>query len=151
MTCQPKCSIVGVSACLVGVSCRYDGTSKAAEGLLASLGEGVCVVPLCPEQLGGLATPRPPAAFVGGGGSEVLADTATVVNAEGEDVTEACLKGARETLRICRMLGIRRFYLKDKSPSCGVTLVTVNGALTSGSGVAAAMLGLAGIELVSVP
>jgi uncharacterized protein YbbK (DUF523 family) len=137
---------VAVSGCLVGVKCRYDGLSKAAIDV-----KEASIVAVCPEQLGGLATPRPPAHFVGGTGEEVIAGTARVVNARGEDVTAAYLRGAREIVAICKRLNIRKAYLKEKSPSCGTRFVTVEGKLTRGMGVAAAMLRKARVRLVSVP
>jgi uncharacterized protein YbbK (DUF523 family) len=142
--------MVALSGCLIGLSCRFDGRSKTAHDLLVSL-KGACIVPLCPEQLGGLPTPRPAAHFVGGSGREVLAGTAQVVNARGEDVTGAYLRGAREMVKICQLLNIRRAFLREKSPACGTRLVTVEGRLTAGMGVAAAMLRRAHVELVGVP
>ena len=145
-----KCPMAAVSGCLVGLKCRFDGRSKTHHDLLASL-KGVCVVPLCPEQLGGLATPRPAAHFVGGSGHEVLDGTARVLDDRGEDVTEAYLRGSRETLKICQLLNIRKAFLKEKSPACGTRLVTVGRKLTAGIGVAAALLRRAGVQLVGVP
>jgi len=137
--------MVAVSGCLAGLKCRYDGRSKARIVV-----KEAAIVALCPEQLGGLPTPRLRAHFVGGTGEEVIAGTARVVNALGEDVTAAYLRGARETVAICKRLHIRKAYLKEKSPSCGVRFVTVDGKLTRGMGVAAAMLRKARVRLVSV-
>jgi uncharacterized protein YbbK (DUF523 family) len=130
----------------MGLKCRYNGRSKARIVV-----KEACIVAICPEQLGGLATPRAPAHFAGGTGIDVIAGRARVVNARGEDVTAAYLRGAREAVAICKRFKIRKAYLKEKSPSCGVKSVTVDGKLTRGMGVAAAMLKKAGVQLVSVP
>lgn len=134
-----------VSACLLGIPCRYDGGDR---GILSFPPE-VCPIPLCPEQLGGLPTPRPPARLAGGDGRSVLEGRGRVVNALGEDVTEAFLRGAREALRVCRLLGIRRAVLKERSPSCGVRWVWVGEELREGCGVTTALLLSAGLEVVS--
>lgn len=97
-----------ISACLLGVSCRYDGESKA-HPLAAELGKRHQLVPVCPEQLGGLPTPRPPAERRGD----------RVVTAAGEDVTAAYRRGAEEALTLCRALGCQGAVLKERSPSCG--------------------------------
>ena len=148
---NPASRTVAVSACLLGVRCRYDGRSKPCDSLMRELESGGAhIVPLCPEQLGGLPTPRAAAVFVGGSGPEVLAGTARLVNLDGADVTESYIRGARETLRLCKRLGVRKVYLKEKSPACGVQFVTVEDELVPGMGVAAAGLAQAGIELISV-
>lgn len=110
------------SLCLLGVRCRYDGESKphptATPELLRMLECGL-VIPVCPEQLGGLPTPRAPAEVVGGDGYDVLDGKARVMTVQGEDVTGRFLRGAREALRIARMAGCARAVLKSGSPSCG--------------------------------
>ena len=108
------------------------------------------MVPVCPEQLGGLSTPRPASAFVGGDGAAVLAGRARLVNDAGADVTEHFVRGAQATLRIARQTGAQRALLKDRSPSCGRTCVTIDGRRTSGVGVTAALLEEAGITVVPV-
>ena len=141
--------MVLVSACLWGVRCRYDGCDKRNERLIAKL-KDASVLPVCPEELGGLSTPRPPAQFVGGDGRAVLAGRARLVNAEGDDVTEQYLRGAREVVSRVERLGIREGYLKDFSPACGLTRVTVDGERVKGIGVCAAMLAEAGLTLHAV-
>ena len=97
-----------VSACLLGVPCRYDGCAQSNERLLTLTGSRA-LIPVCPEQLGGLPTPRPPA--------ERREDR--VVTRSGEDVTEAFAQGAHETLRLAQLFGCRAAVLKANSPSCG--------------------------------
>ena len=125
-----------ISACLLGACCRYDGASKA-HPLAAALAERHTLVPVCPEQLGGLPTPRPPAERRGG----------RVVTQSG-DVTEQYLRGAEETLKLCKLLGCEAAVLKEPSPSCGRGQVydgTFSGTLTAGDGVTAELLAAHGI------
>ena len=105
-----------VSSCLLGVMCRYDGGHSLAEEIASKVSQ-MHVIPICPEQLGGLPTPRPPSSIVNGDGDEVLRGRARVINDRGEDVTEAFVKGARETLALARLTGAKKALLKDKSPS----------------------------------
>ncbi len=138
-----------VSACMLGVHCRYDASTNPSQGLLQKL-DGSCMVPVCPEQLGGLTTPRPPAHLEGGSGEEVLDGRARVLTDAGADVTEQYLKGAHETLRIAQLFGARRAILKERSPSCGCSQVHRDGSLQSGSGVTAALLRRQGVEVESL-
>jgi uncharacterized protein YbbK (DUF523 family) len=138
-----------VSACMLGVHCRYDASTNPSADLCQAL-SGIQIIPVCPEQLGGLATPRAPAHLVGGSGEDVLDGRARVVTDAGVDVTEQYLRGAYETLRIARLFGVRRAILKERSPSCGCLLVHRDGALQAGSGVTAALLLREGIEVESM-
>ena len=131
--------MVIISACLVGINCRYDGKNELHPELLEWIKrEGF--IPVCPEQLGGLPTPRIPASIVDGDGFDVLAKKAKVVNLEGIDVTDQFLKGAFESLKLARTMGIKRAVLKEKSPSCGVNLTCCNDRIIEGRGVCAALL-----------
>lgn len=138
-----------VSACLLGVHCRYDGSTNPAADLVARL-RGGRVVPVCPEQLGGLATPRPPAHLEGGDGDAVLDGCARVVTDAGVDLTDQYLRGAHEVARLARACGARRAILKERSPSCGCAMVHCDGALRPGAGVTAALLRREGITLESL-
>lgn len=138
-----------VSACLLGCRCRYDGESKPRADAIARLREVACV-PLCPEQLGGLATPRPRQWLVGGDGHAVLDGHARVVNERGEDVTEQFVRGAEETLRLARLFGVELAYLKSKSPACGHGLVDIEGEWRDGDGVTTALLVRKGIRVLCV-
>ena len=99
-----------VSACLLGASCRYDGASKGDPRLEALRAQGHTLVPVCPEVLGGLPTPRPPAE---------LQKDGRVVNREGVDVTAEYRAGAERALKIARAHGCTCGVLKERSPSCG--------------------------------
>ena len=128
-----------ISACLMGVRCRYDGASKAYPGI-EQLAQRHTLVPVCPEQLGGLSTPRPPAERQG---DRVVANT-------GVDVTEQYRRGAEEALRLCRLFGCEAAVLKERSPSCGKGAVydgTFSGTLTAGDGVTAELLTAHGIAV----
>lgn len=131
--------MIAVSACLAGYRCRYDGGTKEDAEVVALL-RGGRALPLCPEQLGGLQTPRPPAEIIG----------EHVVNCEGEDVTTAFVHGAAETLRLCRLYGCKEAILKAHSPSCGCHSVydgSFTGKLREGMGITAALLAQNGIAV----
>ena len=99
-----------VSACLLGIGCRYDGKEKANDRVLKLLNDpDVVLIPVCPEQLGGLPTPRI--------ASERSGDR--VVNLAGEDVTAQYWKGAEAALKMAELYGCKKAILKERSPSCG--------------------------------
>ena len=128
-----------VSACLLGVACRYDGKRKPNEAAIA-LKEKYNLIPVCPEIMGGLPTPRLP--------SEIRGETVIMEN--GEDVTDKYSKGAEETLRLARLFGCGKAVLKEKSPSCGSGRIydgTFSKTLTEGNGVTAGMLLANGIRV----
>ena len=128
-----------VSACLLGARCRYDGESKAHPEM-AALSEQHILIPVCPEQLGGLPTPRPPAERKG----------ERVVTQTGTDVTEQYRRGAEEALKLYRLLGCDAAVLKERSPSCGSGEIydgAFSGMLTAGDGVTAELLKNNGISV----
>ena len=128
-----------VSACLLGVYCRYNGERKKLEGI-EQLMERAELIPVCPEILGGLPTPRPPAERVGD----------RVMNREGADVTEAYQRGAEETLRLAELFGAHLALLKERSPSCGMGKIhdgSFQGRIVDGSGVTAELLSSHGISV----
>jgi len=137
-----------VSACLVGLRTRYDGEAKLVESLRDLVARGEAI-PVCPEQLGGLPTPRPPADLRDGGGEAVLEGSARLVSETGVDVTAQFMRGAEETLALARAAGVTRAILKERSPSCGRLRVTIDGALCPGMGVTAALLARNGITIES--
>jgi len=128
-----------VSACLLGCPCRYDGQSKPCAALL-ELQKTHTLIPVCPEQMGGLATPRPPAERQAEG----------VFTEAGADVTAQYRRGAEEALRLCRLYGCDCAVLKEKSPSCGSGQIydgSFSRKLTAGDGVTAALLKENGISV----
>lgn len=139
-----------VSACLLGTACRYDGCSKPSpvtqQAVRAWQEGGGQVVAVCPEQLGGLPTPRPAAELRGGDGDAVLNGQARVCRVEdGGDVTHAFVQGARSAAVQAEGAGFA--ILKARSPSCGVGQTQVDGALQPGDGVLAALLRGTGVVL----
>jgi uncharacterized protein YbbK (DUF523 family) len=144
-----KGKTVLASACLLGIRSRYDGKSAIDRNLMNRL-RGVVIIPVCPEQLGGLPTPRPKMEIEKGAGADVLEKISRVRDAFGIDTTKKMLRGARETLEIARLGGAKRAYLKEKSPSCGVRYIVRNGKRTRGMGVTAALLKKKGINAIGV-
>lgn len=117
MQSSPKIYIV--SACLTGLCTRYDAQSKKSAACLQHL-ENSLWIPVCPEQLGGLPTPREAADIHGGTGHDVLSGTARVLTKTGEDVSAQFIKGAEQVLEIAQQQHIDGVILKANSPSCGV-------------------------------
>ncbi len=147
---EKKPGFLMVSACLLGRPCRYDGQSKK-HPLISRLDPAV-ILPVCPEQMGGLPTPRPPAEICGGSARDVLEGKARVINREGTDVTREYYKGAVETLDLARKWGIRYAVLKEKSPSCAPSCVydgNFQDRVRPGLGLAAYLLQKNGITLIS--
>ena len=137
-----------VSACLVGVNCRYDGANIQNVDLLEKIkDEGF--IPVCPEQLGGFPTPRPRASIENGTGKEVIAGNAKVIDINGNDVTGEFLKGAHEALKIAQLKKVETAILKEKSPSCGIAFTNSDFKKVPGSGVCAALLKREGIKILS--
>jgi len=118
----PKPEKCLVSACLTGLCTRYDGRSKPDRNCLQAI-ESRHYIPVCPEQLGGLATPRIAAELTGGDGKDVLNNRATVINRQGLDVTGNFVAGAEAVLAIAVAQNIKLAMLKAGSPSCGLTPV----------------------------
>jgi uncharacterized protein YbbK (DUF523 family) len=140
-----------VSACLAGRACRYDGSDNADPRLKGAL-EGRPAVLVCPEEEGGLGTPRPPAEIVGGDGADVLAGRAQVVTDEGRDVTDEYIRGAEIALGRAQRAGARIAVLKSKSPSCGRDCIydgSFSHTTRGGDGVTAALLRANGIEVLT--
>ena len=128
-----------VSACLCGFPCRYDGKSKPDERIKALYEEGRAL-PVCPEKLGGLKTPRTPCEIING----------RVISSDGEDRTNEYLLGSQKVLELCKKHGIKKAILKQNSPSCGSTHIydgTFSGTLIEGEGCLAALLRKNGIEV----
>lgn len=130
-----------VSACLLGVNCKYSGGNNYNEKVLNFIKDKE-VIPVCPEILGGLSTPRPP--------SERIGDK--VVNNQDKDVTSEYTKGAEETLKIAKLFNVKKALLKAKSPSCGKGKIydgTFTGTLVDGNGLTVDLLEANGIEIIT--
>ncbi|RXT15302.1 DUF523 domain-containing protein [Ammoniphilus sp. CFH 90114] len=140
-----------VSACLMGCECRYDKKSNLIMDIEQLVREGTAL-PVCPEQLGGLPTPRNPAEIVGGDGFDVLNGTAKVIDNQGNDVTSQFIDGARQALRIAQTVGATEAVLKERSPSCGSHMIydgTYSNSKKKGVGVTAALFIQNGIHVSS--
>lgn len=128
-----------ISACLLGVSCRYDGQSRPIMQTVALM-ERYHLIPICPEQLGGLPTPRTPAER----------QDRLVVTRTGADVTEQYRRGAEQALHLARLYGCKAAVLKERSPSCGSEEIydgTFTGRLRHADGVTAELLKANGIAV----
>lgn len=128
-----------ISACLLGVNCRYDGGSKTIPELDA-LKARYQLVPVCPEIMGGLPTPRPPAEIVKG----------RVMSREGIDVTSEFSRGAEEALHLAQLFNCKCALLKERSPSCGSGIIydgSFTGGLCPGDGICAALLKQHGVTV----
>ena len=137
-----------VSACLIGLACRYDGQAKPAPSVAAHL-VGRTVVPICPETAAGLGVPRAPFAFAHGEVERVIAEQRGLPNRDGRDVAPRLVPACRALTERATALGVREAILKERSPSCGVHQVYVGGRRVAGRGVLGALLARAGISLRS--
>ncbi|MBR5152120.1 MAG: DUF523 domain-containing protein [Clostridia bacterium] len=130
-----------ISACLLGTGCRYDGKRKPlSKEVLEQLQDAYWLIPVCPEQLGGLSTPRKPAEYNG----------ERFVCQDGTDVTEQYRKGAEESVALALLFGVKRALLKEKSPSCGYGEIydgSFEKRLVAGNGATADALSRQGIAI----
>lgn len=130
-----------VSACLLGINCKYSGGNNQNEKVLEYIKDKE-VIPVCPEIMGGLSTPRPP--------SEILNDK--VMNNLNQDVTQQYKKGAEETLKLAKIFNVKKALLKAKSPSCGKGYIydgTFSSTLIEGNGITTKLLIENGIEVIT--
>ncbi|HEX3011944.1 MAG TPA: DUF523 domain-containing protein [Syntrophomonadaceae bacterium] len=140
-----------ISACLCGKNCKYNGGNNTHPHFVAMYNNKE-VLPVCPEELGGLSTPRKPCEIRGGTGLDVLKNLARVVNTENINESSKFIKGAQETLKIARDNQIDLAILQDRSPSCGVGVIydgTFSKNLTRGDGVTAAALRQSGVNVIT--
>jgi uncharacterized protein YbbK (DUF523 family) len=140
-----------ISACLLGINCTWSGDDKYKSDRAIELSRFETLIPVCPEQLGGLPTPRVPQEIQGGTGEDVLNDECRIRNKDGKDVTREFIRGAEETLKIARQLDIREFIGKSGSPSCGCGQIydgTFSGKLVDGDGVTTTLLRRNGFKII---
>jgi uncharacterized protein YbbK (DUF523 family) len=143
----PTTGPVLVSACLAGRACAYDGSARPDPEIARLVEEGLAVL-VCPEEEGGLGTPRPAAEIAAGRGEDVLDGRARVVTQEGMDVTDEYLDGARIAVERAVENGCEAAILKARSPACGCGAIydgSFSHKLVEGNGVAAAALKRAGV------
>ncbi|UZQ49322.1 DUF523 domain-containing protein [Clostridium kluyveri] len=138
-----------VSACLCGINTKYNGENNLSQEVLKLIRKER-IIPICPEQLGGLTTPREPCEIRGGTGGDVLDRKAIVVTSDGKNVTDNFLRGAYETLNIAKAFNIKKAILKSKSPSCGYNKIydgSFKKNIIKGNGVTAELLIKNGIKI----
>ena len=131
-----------VSACLLGMNCRFDGGNNT-HPQIREMVKSENILPVCPEQLGGLPTPRAPAE---------IQKNKTVFTSRGDNVTPSFIKGGEETLNLARLFGIKKAILKDGSPSCGSTYIydgTFTGKKIPGMGITTSLLRQNGFDVFS--
>ena len=140
-----------ISACLCGVNCKYNGLNNYNEIRDKLLASGKAIL-VCPEQLGGLPTPRIPSEIIGESSNILNYNNGSVIDKNGNDVTPQFVKGAKETLQIAKKLNIKKAILKDGSPSCGVNYIydgNFNGTKIKGMGLTAQLLKESSIDIIS--
>ena len=131
-----------VSACLAGFPCRYDGKARLCDEVVELVRAGKAI-PVCPEQLGGLPTPRTPC--------EILAGR--VVDKSGVDRTESYHRGAQAVLALAQTYGATQALLQNRSPSCGTGWIydgTFSKTLIAGDGITARLLQENGIQVIGI-
>lgn len=139
-----------VSACLLGLPTRYDGKAKRSQDVLDYLQrENLTPIPVCPEQLAGMTTPRDKTFFQSGDGQAVLAGNGEAVSENGRSMNAIFCRGAKMTLEIARLSGCRRALLKEGSPSCGVHRVYLGEDKVAGVGVTSALLMNSDLAVIS--
>lgn len=135
-----------ISACLVGINCKYNGKNNYNEKALDLVKKGIAI-PICPEQLGGLTTPRNPSEI------RIIDNKVHVIDNKNNDVTKEFEKGAYEVLKLAKNLKVDKVILKSKSPSCGIGKIydgTFSNNLIDSNGILANLLIDNNIEVVDI-
>lgn len=133
-----------VSSCLAGVNCRYNGSNTENKIIVELVKRGLAI-PVCPEQLGGLPTPRACCEIVIGDNGQKK-----IISQDGQDVTKEYIEGAKKTLVIAKVIGIKKAILQSRSPSCGCGMIYDGdfiGKLIKGNGITAELLMKNGIKV----
>ena len=137
--------MIFVSGCLVGINCKYSGGNNFNEKIFNMVKEGKAI-PICPEQLGGLSTPRNPSEI------KIIDGKRRVIDNQNNDVTENFGRGANEVLKLAKKLNIKKAILQPRSPSCGVGKIysgNFDWKLVDGNGILVELLIKNGIEVIS--
>lgn len=143
--------MIMISACLLGLNTKYNGDHNTNPALIEFC-QHTPVIPVCPEQLGGLPTPRPPAEIYHGDGTAVLKGEARVLTSKGQDITSRFIKGAKETWKIVKFGHVQAAIFKARSPSCGCHYIydgTFTHTQKTGDGVTTALLRAHGLPVYS--
>jgi uncharacterized protein YbbK (DUF523 family) len=146
---EQKPNTVLVSSCLLGLATRYDATDNFSQEVANYIEKhDITPIPICPEQLAGLGTPRPKCWFCSGDGRAALHGDGTLINEEGEDMTAHFIKGAQKALEIAKRTGCSTAILQQRSPSCGTRTIYIDQQLSPGMGITAALFAEQGIETI---
>ena len=140
-----------VSACLLGINCKYNGDNNKNDEVVGYLRDKQFII-ICPEQLGGMSTPREPSEIVRLDGEAVIKGQTSVINNKRLDVTRKFKQGAQESLKIAQIYNCKEAILKEGSPSCGSNYIydgTFSGKKIDGVGVTTALLRNNGIKVMS--
>ncbi|WP_042276979.1 DUF523 domain-containing protein [[Clostridium] dakarense] len=143
--------MIAVSACLLGINCKYNGNNNENEKVVNYLKNKKFVL-ICPEQLGGLSTPRNPAEIINGDGYNAINNESKIVDKNNRDVSSEFIKGANESLKIAKIYGCREAILKEGSPSCGCNFIydgSFSGKKINGVGITTALFRKNGIKVIS--
>ncbi len=139
-----------ISACLLGLPTRYDGKSKQSQKVLDYLkSNNLLPVPVCPEQLAGMSTPRDKTFFKTGDGHDVLSGSGLVISQDGQEMNEVFCRGARMVLQIAQLSNCQMAMFKERSPSCGVHQIYQGDNKVNGTGVTTALLLREGFQVIS--
>jgi len=133
--------IILCSACLLGIKCRYNGKSKISKKII-DFSKKAILIPLCPEQLAGLPTPR----------EEAEIKNKKVITKSNKDVSKYFQEGAREVLKIAKLYKVKKAILKQKSPSCGFGQIyngNFEGVVIKGNGITADLLKKDKIKIIT--
>ncbi len=150
---SPNNEPIMVSACLLGIKCTYNCEIRKSEEVV-KLAQRKILIPFCPEQLGGMKTPRVGMSIVEGSGEDVLDLETKVLNEENKDITSHFLMGAEESMKYVTLFKVKTAIMRDKSPSCGVyhiynRKIGEEKYLVSGRGVSTAQLKRHGLKIIS--
>ncbi|MCF6266637.1 MAG: DUF523 domain-containing protein [Desulfuromusa sp.] len=139
-----------VSSCLLGLKTRYNGTDNYCQTVIDYIKKNqLTPIPVCPEQLAGLSTPRPKCWFDHGDGATALAGNGKLINENGQEVTKKFIHGAQECLKIAQLTHCSQAILQQRSPSCGSQSIYLNEELVKGVGVTTALLNKNGLKIFS--
>lgn len=140
-----------VSACLIGINCKYNGYNNKNEKVIHYLKDKQFII-ACPEQLGGMSTPRDPSEIIELDTDDIIKGQTSVISNKSLDVTNKFKQGAKETLKIANIYNCKEAILKDGSPSCGSSYIydgTFSSKKIDGVGVTTALLINNGIKVIS--
>lgn len=138
-----------VSACLAGINCTHKGKNNLRKSIKKLMDKGLAL-PVCPETMGSLPTPRENSEIVGGDGGDVLCKRARVVTRSGKNISKKMIAGAKKALGLAKKYKIQKAILKSKSPACGFGQIhdgTFRNVLKRGDGVLSALLRQNGIRI----